>query len=67
MHYTDAESIATWRAVAWQPIFAAALEPALRFRRFPEAGFTRREDFLAWWSESAYPLFNKLNEMTVAD
>jgi hypothetical protein len=65
--YTDNENITTWRAVAWQPIFASALEPALRFRRFPENGFANRADFLAWWGESAYPLFNKLNEMTVAD
>ena len=63
----DATTIASWRAVAWQPTLAAALELALRFRRFPEAGFAKREDYLAWWNESAYPLFNKLNEMTVAD
>ena len=65
--YADGESITNWRNVAWQPVFASALEPALRFRRFPENGFANRADFLAWWSESAYPLFNKLNEMTVAD
>ena len=65
--YADAESISNWRAVAWKPVFASALESALRFRRFPETGFDRRADFLAWWNESAFPLFNKLNEMTVAD
>jgi len=67
LDYTDPECIRNWRAVAWQPTLAAALEPALRFRRFPEDGFANRNDFLAWWNESAYPLFNKLNEMTVAD
>ncbi len=67
LDYTDQECATNWQAVMWQPVFAAALEPALRFRRFPENGFDRREEFLAWWSESAYPLFNKLNEMTVAD
>jgi len=65
--YADGESVKNWRAVAWQPVFASALEPALRFERFPENGFTDRISFLAWWSQSAYPLFNKLNEMTVAD
>jgi hypothetical protein len=67
MAYTDHECVTNWRAVAWQPTLAAALEPALRFRRFPEEGFANRGDFLVWWNESAYPLFNKLNEMTVAD
>lgn len=67
MDYTDPECVTNWQAVALQPTLASALEPALRFRRFPEAGFASRQEFLAWWNESAYPLFNKLNEMTVAD
>lgn len=67
LDYTDRESADNWRGVALQPTFAAVLEPALRFERFPENGFASREEFRAWWSQSAYPLFNKLNEMTVAD
>jgi hypothetical protein len=65
--YTTSRDIAAWRDVAWQPAFASALEPALRFNRYPENGFTSREEFLAWWQQNAYPLFNRLNEVTVAD
>ncbi|MDB6054983.1 MAG: hypothetical protein JWN25_2506 [Verrucomicrobiales bacterium] len=65
--YTTPRDIASWREVAWQPAFASALEPALRFNRFPENGFATRDEFLAWWQQSAYPLFNRLNQVTVAD
>lgn len=65
--YADKESTTTWRAVAWQPLYASALEPALRFCRYPENGFSGRGEFLAWWSQSSYPLFNRLHEMTEAD
>ena len=44
-----------------------ALEPALRFCRYPEGGFAGRNEFLAWWSQSSYPVFNRLHEMTEAD
>ena len=65
--FADAKDIASWRAVAWQPTLAAAMDDALRFSRFPENGFASRGEFLAWWGQHSYPLFNKLNEMTVAD
>ncbi len=65
--YTDATNLASWRGVAWQPAFASALEPALRFARFPENGFATRAEFLAWWQQNSHPLFNHLNAMTVAD
>ena len=66
-NYTDAKDIAAWHDVAWQVNFASALEPALRFLRFPENGFSSRERFLAWWNQSSYPLFNRLHEVTEAD
>jgi len=65
--YTDARDIASWRSLAWKPTFASALEPALRFTRYPEDGFNTRAEFLAWWQQNAFPLFSHLNEMTVAD
>jgi hypothetical protein len=65
--YTGTKDIAAWRDVAWQVNFASALEPALRFLRFPENGFSSRDQFLAWWSQSSYPLFNRLHEVTEAD
>ncbi len=66
-NYTDGRDITNWRRVAWQPTFASVLEPALRFSRFPENGFATRDEFLNWWHANAYPLFNRLHELTVAD
>lgn len=65
--YTDAKDISTWKSVAWQVQFASALDAALRFTRFPEQGFSSRKQFLAWWNQSSYPLFNRLHEVTEAD
>ena len=65
--YSDAAEIARWREMAWQPTYAAALEPALRFNRFPEEGFATRGEFYKWWDERSFPLFNRLHDVTVAD
>jgi len=65
--YIDSSDVAIWRRVAWQVNYASALEPALRFARFPEQGFSGRDQFLAWWHQSSYALFNRLHEVTEAD
>jgi hypothetical protein len=65
--YTASTDTAVWREVAWQPMYASALEPALRFNRFPENGFASRAEFFAWWDRNSYPLFNRLHQVTEAD
>ena len=65
--YANPADLACWRQVAWQPLFASVMDDSLRFRRFPETGFSSRDEFLAWWRQNSFPLFNRMNEITVAD
>lgn len=65
--YTDAASTQRWRELAWKLEYASTFDAALRYCRFPEAGFTNRPQFLAWWNESSFPLFHRLNQMNEAD
>src|SRR5262249_5658137 len=67
LEYGGEAEFTQWHAMVWQPAYAAALEPALRFSRFPEEGFAARAEFYKWWDKSSFPLFNRLHDMTVAD
>ena len=66
-NYSDAESVNRWRELAGKVEYASSMDSALRFCRFPEEGFPDSAHFHVWWGESAFPLFNRLNEMTELD
>ncbi len=67
LQYTGKDDVQNWSKVTLQPLMASSLETALRFSRFPESGFGTKDSFLGWWQINAYPVFNHLNAMTVAD
>lgn len=65
--YGDADSVMKWRGVLLQPRYSYVIDGALRFLLVPPDGFTDREKFMAWWSDNAFALHNRLRELTEPD
>ena len=42
------------------PELAQLVNPALRFEKFPEQGFTTREEFLKWWQKKGFLAWNDI-------
>ena len=51
-----------WREHVLRPETSYVLDGALRFYRLPPDGFGDRAQFLAWWQENAFPLYQHLRE-----
>lgn len=65
--YADPVSAAQWRDLVLQPRYSYVADSALRFLRVPAEGFANRTDFLQWWGEHAFAVYNRLREVTEPD
>lgn len=65
--YGDTSSITHWRDLLLRPEYSYVIDGALRFFRMPPNGFSNHDEFMAWWSENGFLLYNRLLERTEAD
>lgn len=65
--FGDAESTRHWRGILLQPQYSYVIDSALRFLQMPADGFPNREEFMPWWNNNGYALYNRLREQTEAD
>jgi hypothetical protein len=56
--YGDRATAKAWRNMVLDPEQAQLVHPALRFERFPEAGFRTRQEFLNWWQTHGFLAWN---------
>lgn len=65
--YADPRSARQWRELLLEPRYSYVLDGALRFLKVPPAGFADRTEFLTWWGEHSFAVYNRLREVTEPD